>query len=45
MFDGLRLVHWKHDRRSDGFLVLTLDRSDESVNALSRGVIDELDSM
>lgn len=45
MFDGLRLVHWKPDRRSDGYLVLTLDRADESVNALSRGVIDELDSM
>ena len=34
MFDGLRLVHWKHDRRNDGFLVLTLDRADENVNAL-----------
>ena len=42
MFDGLRLLHWKYDRRSDGFLVLTLDRNDESVNALSRGVIDGL---
>ena len=45
MFDGLRLVHWKFDRRSDGFLVLTLDRADENVNALSRAVIDELDAM
>jgi 3-hydroxyacyl-CoA dehydrogenase/enoyl-CoA hydratase/3-hydroxybutyryl-CoA epimerase len=45
MFDGLRLVHWKFDQRSDGFLILTLDRADESVNALSRAVIDELDAM
>ena len=45
MFDGLRLVHWKPDRRSDGFLVLSLDRADERVNALSRPVIDELDAM
>ena len=45
MFDGLRLVHWKFDRRSDGFLVLTLDRADENVNALSRAVIDELGAM
>ena len=45
MFDGLRLVNWKFDRRSDGFLILTLDRADENVNALSRAVIDELDAM
>ncbi len=45
MFDGLRLVHWKHDRRNDGFLILTLDRADENVNALSREVMDELEAM
>ena len=45
MFDGLSLVHWKPDRRCDGFLVLSLDRADERVNALSRPVIDELDAM
>ncbi|KFN41143.1 3-hydroxyacyl-CoA dehydrogenase NAD-binding domain-containing protein [Arenimonas oryziterrae] len=45
MFDGLRLAHWKPERRPDGFLILTLDRADENVNALSRSVIDELDSM
>ncbi|MFA6986571.1 MAG: enoyl-CoA hydratase-related protein, partial [Arenimonas sp.] len=45
MFDGLRLAHWKYDRRNDGFLILTLDRADENVNALSRAVIDELDAM
>ena len=45
MFDGLRLLHWKPERRADGVLVLTLDRADKGVNALSRAVIDELDSM
>jgi 3-hydroxyacyl-CoA dehydrogenase/enoyl-CoA hydratase/3-hydroxybutyryl-CoA epimerase len=45
MFDGLRLVHWKFDQSKDGFLILSLDRADESVNALSRAVIDELDAM
>lgn len=45
MFDGLRLVHWKTDRRNDGILVLSLDRSDQAVNALSRAVIDELAAM
>ena len=45
MFDGLRLVNWKFDRRSDGFLIVTLDRADEKVNTLSRAVIDELDAM
>ena len=45
MFEGLRLVHWKHERRADGYLVLSLDRADENVNALSRAVIDELDAM
>ena len=45
MFDGLRLAHWQADRRPDGILVLTLDRSDQGVNALSRAVLDELESM
>ena len=45
MFDGLRLLHWKPERRADGVLVLTFDRADKGVNALSRAVIDELDSM
>lgn len=45
MFDGLRLLHWKPERRADGVLILTLDRADQNVNALSRAVIDELDSM
>jgi 3-hydroxyacyl-CoA dehydrogenase/enoyl-CoA hydratase/3-hydroxybutyryl-CoA epimerase len=45
MFDGLRLAHWQADRRPDGILILTLDRSDQGVNALSRAVLDELESM
>ena len=45
MFDGLRLAHWQADRRPDGILVLTLDRADQGVNALSRAVLDELESM
>jgi len=45
MFDGLRLAHWQADRRPDGILVLTLNRADQNVNALSRAVIDELESM
>ncbi|MEO7252421.1 MAG: enoyl-CoA hydratase-related protein, partial [Arenimonas sp.] len=45
MFDGLRLVNWKFESRSDGFLILTLDRAGETVNSLSREVIDELDAM
>ena len=45
MFDGLRLAHWQATRRPDGILVLTLDRSDQGVNALSRAVLDELESM
>ena len=42
MFDGLRLQHWRTQVRADGIVVLTLDRADQNVNALSRGVLDEL---
>jgi 3-hydroxyacyl-CoA dehydrogenase/enoyl-CoA hydratase/3-hydroxybutyryl-CoA epimerase len=45
MFDGLRLQHWSPELRKDGILVLSLDRADQAVNALSRAVIDELDAM
>ncbi|KFN49010.1 3-hydroxyacyl-CoA dehydrogenase NAD-binding domain-containing protein [Arenimonas composti] len=45
MFDGLRLQHWHPEPRADGVLVLTLDRADQNVNALSRAVLDELDAM
>lgn len=45
MFEGLRSTHWQTERRSDGIVVFTLDRNDESVNALSRAVLDELDRL
>jgi 3-hydroxyacyl-CoA dehydrogenase/enoyl-CoA hydratase/3-hydroxybutyryl-CoA epimerase len=45
MFEGLRLRHWSPELRKDGILVLSLDRADQGVNALSREVIDELDRM
>ena len=41
-FDGLRLRHWKPDRREDGVLVLHFDREGESVNAFSQDVLLEL---
>jgi 3-hydroxyacyl-CoA dehydrogenase/enoyl-CoA hydratase/3-hydroxybutyryl-CoA epimerase len=45
MFDGLRFSHWQSELRSDGVLVLTLNRADQSVNALCQAVLDELDGM
>lgn len=42
MFDGLRFQHWQTQIRPDGIVVLTLDRADNSVNALSQAVLDEL---
>ncbi|CAN5164930.1 3-hydroxyacyl-CoA dehydrogenase NAD-binding domain-containing protein [soil metagenome] len=45
MFDGLRLIHWKPELRSDGILVLNLDRADQAVNAISRAVLDEFERM
>ncbi|MFN8900647.1 MAG: enoyl-CoA hydratase-related protein, partial [Lysobacteraceae bacterium] len=45
MFEGLRLQHWRPQHRGDGIVVLTLDRADQNVNALSRGVLDELASL
>ncbi|GHA69937.1 3-hydroxyacyl-CoA dehydrogenase NAD-binding domain-containing protein [Cognatilysobacter bugurensis] len=44
-FDGLRLQHWQAQRRDDGVLVLALDRAGESVNALSQGVLVELEGL
>lgn len=42
MFEGLRFQHWQPARDDDGIVVLTLDRSGTSVNAMSRAVLDEL---
>ena len=40
--DGLRFQHWQAELRPDGALVLSLDRADASVNALSQEVLFEL---
>ena len=40
--DGLRFQHWQAELRPDGALVLSLDRADTSVNALSQDVLFEL---
>jgi 3-hydroxyacyl-CoA dehydrogenase/enoyl-CoA hydratase/3-hydroxybutyryl-CoA epimerase len=42
MFEGLRFQHWQTASDADGIVVLTLDRAQSSVNALSRAVLDEL---
>ena len=41
-FDGLRLRHWKPERRDDGVLVLYFDRADAPVNAFSQDALIEL---
>jgi 3-hydroxyacyl-CoA dehydrogenase/enoyl-CoA hydratase/3-hydroxybutyryl-CoA epimerase len=45
MFEGLRFQHWRSERDADGIVILTLDRAESSVNALSRAVLDELDEI
>lgn len=45
VFEGLRFAHWKTAVESDGLVVLTLDRADSKVNALSRKVLDEFDAI
>jgi 3-hydroxyacyl-CoA dehydrogenase/enoyl-CoA hydratase/3-hydroxybutyryl-CoA epimerase len=42
MFEGLRFNHWKTSEDEQGIVILALDRDTGSVNALSRGVLDEL---
>ncbi|MCW4454787.1 3-hydroxyacyl-CoA dehydrogenase NAD-binding domain-containing protein [Flavobacterium sp. MXW15] len=41
-FDGLRFTHWQADIRDDGVVVLSLDRQDSPVNAMSQDVLLEL---
>lgn len=41
-FDGLRLRHWRPERREDGVLVLQFDRADAPVNAFSQDALIEL---
>jgi len=45
LFDGLRFRHWQADQRPDGIVVLTLDRADAPVNAISQSVLDELEQI
>lgn len=44
-FDGLRFSHWQPEIRSDGIVVLSLDRQGTMVNALSQDVLIELDDL
>jgi 3-hydroxyacyl-CoA dehydrogenase/enoyl-CoA hydratase/3-hydroxybutyryl-CoA epimerase len=41
-FDGLRFNHWHTELREDGIAVLSLDRQDSPVNAMSQDVLLEL---
>lgn len=45
MFDGLRFRHWQTETHPDGVLILTFDRADTPVNALSQAVLEELDAI
>ncbi|MBS0431213.1 MAG: enoyl-CoA hydratase/isomerase family protein [Proteobacteria bacterium] len=45
MFEGLRFNHWKPSLREDGVVVLAMDRAGSAVNALSRGLLEELDAI
>jgi 3-hydroxyacyl-CoA dehydrogenase/enoyl-CoA hydratase/3-hydroxybutyryl-CoA epimerase len=44
-FDGLRFRHWQVESRGDGVVVVTIDRSGQSVNALSQDMLIELDTL
>jgi len=41
MFEGLRFNHWKTSEGDDGVVVLSLDRANSNVNAISRAMLDE----
>ena len=43
--DGLRFSHWQAAQRSDGIVMLGLDRANESVNSLAQDVLLELDAL
>ncbi|HET6913892.1 MAG TPA: 3-hydroxyacyl-CoA dehydrogenase NAD-binding domain-containing protein [Rhodanobacteraceae bacterium] len=45
MFEGLRFSHWQVSVEPDGLVVLAMDRAASKVNALSRGLLDELDAI
>lgn len=42
MLEGLRLRHLRHSLRDDGVAVITIDRDESAVNALSSALLDEL---
>ena len=41
-FDGLRFTHWQAEFRDDKVVILSLDRANSSVNAMSQDVLLEL---
>ncbi len=43
--DGLRFSHWQAEQRADGVVLLTFDRSGESVNTFAQEVLIELDTL
>ena len=43
MFEGLRFNHWKTSEGDDGVVVLSLDRANSNVNAISRAMLDEFE--
>lgn len=45
MFEGLRFKHWTTRVEEDDTVVLTLDRAQSSINAISRAVLDELEQI
>ena len=44
-FDGLRFAHWQVEPRSDGLVLVTIDRAGQSVNALSQDMLIELGAL
>lgn len=43
--DGLRLRHWKTERRHDDVLILIFDRAEAAVNTFAQEVLIELDAL
>ncbi|MEO6263529.1 MAG: enoyl-CoA hydratase-related protein, partial [Luteimonas sp.] len=44
-FDGLRFQHWQVESRTDGIVLVTIDRAGQSVNALSQDMLIELGAL
>ncbi|HEX7341654.1 MAG TPA: 3-hydroxyacyl-CoA dehydrogenase NAD-binding domain-containing protein [Rhodanobacteraceae bacterium] len=45
MFEGLRFEHWKTAQDDSGIVTLEMDRAGSAVNAISRAMLDELDTI